>query len=70
MTAQARADPLVGPAQAVQHSWQAYEAYAWGSDELLPLNKSARNSFGGLGATIVDSLDTLHLLGMRAEFKR
>ncbi|CAK0786405.1 hypothetical protein CVIRNUC_009618 [Coccomyxa viridis] len=56
--------------KAVQHSWQAYEAYAWGFDELLPLNKSARNSFGGLGATIVDSLDTLHLLGMRAEFKR
>ena len=54
----------------MQHSWQAYEAYAWGFDELLPLNKSARNGFGGLGATIVDSLDTLHLLGMRAEFKR
>ena len=36
----------------------------------MPLNKSGRNSFGGLGATIIDSLDTLHMLGMKAEFKR
>lgn len=56
--------------QAVQHSWKGYEEYAWGRDELLPLNKSAADSFGGLGATIIDSLDTLHMLGMKAEFKR
>lgn len=57
-------------AQAVEHSWKAYETYAWGYDELLPLNKSGRNSFGGMGATLIDSLDTLHMLGMTAEFKK
>ena len=56
--------------QAVEHSWKAYETYAWGYDELMPLNKSGRNSFGGLGATIIDSLDTLHMLGMTAEFTK
>jgi hypothetical protein len=56
--------------QAVQHSWKAYENHAWGFDELMPLNKSGINSFGGLGATIIDSLDTLHMMGMKAEFKR
>ena len=56
--------------QAVQHSWKAYEKYAWGFDELMPLNKSGINSFGGLGATIIDSLDTLHMMSMKAEFKR
>lgn len=56
--------------QAVQHSWKAYEKYAWGFDELMPFNKSGTNSFGGLGATIIDSLDTLHMMGMKAEFKR
>lgn len=49
---------------------ESYETYAWGYDELMPLNKSGTNSFGSLGATIIDSLDTLHMLGMKAEFKR
>lgn len=45
------------------HAWRGYEQYAWGHDELCPLTKSGKNSFGGLGATIVDSLDTLHMMG-------
>ncbi|CAL5226192.1 g9026 [Coccomyxa viridis] len=56
--------------EAVQHSWKAYEEYAWGYDELMPLNKSGANSFGGLGATLIDSLDTLHMMGLTAEFKK
>ncbi len=56
--------------QAVQHSWKAYEEYAWGYDELMPLNRSGVNSFGGLGATLIDSLDTLHMMGLTAEFKK
>ena len=54
---------------AAEHSWQAYTAYAWGMDELMPLTDRGKNSFGGLGATIVDSLDTLWLLGMTDAFK-
>lgn len=56
--------------QAVKHSWRAYEAFAWGMDELTPLTKGGRNSFGGLGATLIDSLDTLHMMGMHSEFRR
>ncbi len=48
---------------AMLHAWRGYEQYAWGHDELCPLTKSGKNSFGGLGATIVDSLDTLHMMG-------
>lgn len=28
------------------------------------------NSFGGLGATLVDSLDTLYIMGLEDEFQR
>ena len=56
--------------QAFQHSWAGYEQYAWGMDELMPLSKGGRNSFGGVGATLVDALDTLLIMGMDAEFKR
>ena len=55
---------------AARHAWRGYEAYAMGSDELQPLSRQGKNSFGGLGATIVDSLDTLWMLGLREEFGR
>lgn len=48
---------------AMLHAWRGYEQYAWGHDELCPLTKTGKNSFGGLGATMVDSLDTLHMMG-------
>lgn len=44
---------------AAQHSWDAYVQHAWGMDELMPLSAKGKNSFGALGATICDSLDTL-----------
>ncbi len=49
-------------------SWQAYEKYAWGHDELRPLSKTPRDWYGqSLLMTPVDSLDTLILLGFPAE---
>jgi len=33
----------------------------------FPTGKIGRNDFGGVGATIVDSLDTLWLMGLEAE---
>ena len=45
------------------HAWRGYERYAWGRDELCPLTQTGKDSFGGLGATLVDSLDTLHMMG-------
>ncbi len=56
--------------QAFQHSWTGYVQYAWGMDELAPLTRTGRNSFGGVGATLIDALDTLHLMGLHEEFER
>ena len=47
-----------------------YEKYAWGRDELLPEQQSSKNSFAGMGATLVDGLSTLWLMGLRDEFYR
>lgn len=48
---------------AMLHAWRGYEAHAWGFDELCPVSQKGKNDFGGLGATIIDSLDTLYMLG-------
>jgi hypothetical protein len=45
------------------HSWRGYEKYAWGNDELCPVTLKGKNGFGGLGATMIDALDTLHMMG-------
>ena len=55
---------------AIQHAFHAYEAHAWGMDELNPLSKSGINSFDATGATIVDSLSTLWLADLMPEFSR
>ncbi len=56
-------------AAALKHAWDAYVAHAWGHDHLKPMSRSAQNWFG-LGLTIVDSLDTLYMVGLREEFMR
>ncbi|DBB14856.1 TPA: hypothetical protein ACH3X3_004461 [Trebouxia sp. C0006] len=56
--------------EAAVHSWKAYEEHAWGMDELQPITQDGRESLGGIGATIVDSLDTLWLMGLDDEFSR
>ena len=56
--------------EAAVHSWKAYEEHAWGFDELQPLTQDGKETLGGLGATIVDSLDTLWLMGLKDEFGR
>ena len=55
---------------AMLHAWTAYEKYAWGKDELKPRTMNGVDSFGGLGATLVDSLDTLFIMGLDTQFKR
>jgi hypothetical protein len=45
-----------------------YTTYAWGMDELQPISRRGKNSFAGMGATIVDSLSTLWIMGMKQEF--
>ncbi|XP_019426934.1 PREDICTED: mannosyl-oligosaccharide 1,2-alpha-mannosidase MNS1-like [Lupinus angustifolius] len=56
--------------EAMLHAWGSYEKYAWGQDELQPQSKSGVNSFGGLGATLIDSLDTLYIMGLHEQFEK
>lgn len=53
---------------AMKHAWKGYKDYAWGMDELLPQSKRGHNPWGGMGTTMVDSLDTLWLMNMKEEF--
>ena len=54
--------------EAFEHSWAGYKKHAWLQDELVPVNGSARNPFCSWGATLVDALDTLWIMGMEEEF--
>lgn len=53
---------------AMQHAWSNYKAKAWGMDELKPRSGTGDNNWLGLGMTLVDSLDTLWIMGMIDEF--
>lgn len=48
---------------AVKHTWTGYQKYAWGHDNVKPVSKGFSDWFG-LGLTIVDSLDTLYIMGL------
>ncbi|KAJ2715195.1 hypothetical protein H4R19_001335 [Coemansia spiralis] len=54
---------------AMKHAWAGYRAHAYGKDELQPLSKTANQRWGGWAITMVDSLDTLHLMGMMDEYQ-
>eukprot|EP01018_Ginkgo_biloba_P026191 Gb_31892 [translate_table: standard] len=51
-------------AEAFRHAWNGYKSYAMGFDELMPLSKRGVDGLGGLGATVVDSLDTAMIMGL------
>lgn len=57
----------------MKHAWDNYVRYAWGKNELRPISKRGHSAsiFGtmSLGATIVDGLDTLYIMGMDEEFR-
>ncbi|XP_032512614.2 mannosyl-oligosaccharide alpha-1,2-mannosidase IA [Danaus plexippus] len=57
----------------MRHAWNNYKLYAWGKNELKPMTKRAHltSVFGGgdLGATIVDGMDTLYVMGLIDEFR-
>lgn len=54
---------------AFQHSWNGYKTYAWLRDELTPISGGHRSSLGGWAATLIDSLDTLLIMGLDEEFE-
>jgi len=58
----------------MKHAWDNYVAYAWGKNELRPISKRGHSAsiFGSssMGATIVDSMDTLYIMGLMDEFNK
>ncbi|KAK2909957.1 mannosyl-oligosaccharide 1,2-alpha-mannosidase IA isoform X2 [Channa argus] len=55
----------------MKFAWDNYKRYAWGKNELRPLTRNGHigNMFGGLrGASIIDSLDTLFIMGLMEEY--
>ena len=58
----------------MSHAWNNYVSFAWGDNELKPISLKGHSPgiFGAntkLGASIVDALDTLILMGMTKEFQ-
>ncbi|XP_034752387.1 endoplasmic reticulum mannosyl-oligosaccharide 1,2-alpha-mannosidase isoform X2 [Etheostoma cragini] len=60
-------DRLEAVRDAFRHAWKGYKEYAWGHDELKPISRSFGEWFG-LGLTLIDSLDTMWILGLKEEF--
>ncbi|KAL3452444.1 glycoside hydrolase [Aspergillus insuetus] len=55
--------------EAFKHAWRGYKNNAWLKDELSPLSGGYRTSFAGWAATLVDSLDSLIIMGLMNEFE-
>jgi len=57
----------------MQDAWDDYVRHAWGNNELKPISQTGQTGgiFGTarIGATIVDSLDTLYIMGMMDEYE-
>lgn len=64
-TSRARA---VAVRNAFTRCWESYRQRAWLHDELTPVTGEAKDTFGGWAATLVDSLDTLWIMGLKPEF--
>ncbi|XP_008553860.1 endoplasmic reticulum mannosyl-oligosaccharide 1,2-alpha-mannosidase [Microplitis demolitor] len=55
--------------KAFKHSWDGYTKYAWGHDNIKPISRGYHEWFG-LGLTIVDSLDTMYMMGLNEDFAK
>lgn len=57
----------------MKDAWDNYVKYAWGHNELRPISQRGHSAsiFGPakIGATVVDALDTLYIMGMNEEYK-
>ncbi|KAK5075223.1 hypothetical protein LTR64_001428 [Lithohypha guttulata] len=52
-----------------KHAWNGYKRYGLPHDEVKPLSEGFADPFMGWGATLVDTLDTLWIMGMTKEFE-
>ncbi|KAL0260718.1 hypothetical protein SLS55_004408 [Diplodia seriata] len=67
--AKERQAQLTAVKEAMAFSWNGYRKYAWMKDELSPVSNGSRNPFAGWGATLVDALDSLYIMGLEEEFE-
>ena len=69
-----KVDVVMIALQMMKHAWDSYVKYAWGSNELRPISRRGHSAsiFGSLslGATIVDAIDTLYIMGLEEEYKK
>ncbi|CAG0879614.1 unnamed protein product [Darwinula stevensoni] len=54
--------------KAFHHAWNGYKKYSWGHDHLLPLSQYHQDWFD-MGLTLVDSIDTMYIMGLQEEFQ-
>ncbi|VDK49375.1 unnamed protein product, partial [Taenia asiatica] len=52
------------------HSYDNYMSHAYPYDELRPISCDGHDTWGGFSLTLIDSLDTLVVLGNNSEFRR
>ncbi|KAI4270137.1 MAG: hypothetical protein L6R38_007222 [Xanthoria sp. 2 TBL-2021] len=64
-----REERLAAVKKSFVHSWQGYKKHAWKQDELVPIHGGYATTFGGWGATLVDSLDSLWMMGLTDDFE-
>lgn len=55
--------------QSMKNYWNGYKKCAYGFDEVNPCNCSGVNTYGGVGMTIIENLDTLLIMDMKDELK-
>lgn len=53
----------------IGRAWSGYRQFAWMHDELSPMSAQYKDPFCGWAATLVDSLDTLWIAGLKSEFE-
>ncbi|KAJ8508704.1 hypothetical protein ONZ45_g9039 [Pleurotus djamor] len=49
-------------------AYKEYLKYASGHDEILPLSKQFKDNFNGWRVSMIDSMDTMWIMGLRKEF--
>ncbi|KIL65318.1 glycoside hydrolase family 47 protein [Amanita muscaria Koide BX008] len=53
---------------AYKHALAGYLAHAFPNDELAPISGNYTNKYNGWGVSLIDSLDTMWIMGLREEF--
>ncbi|KAG2204758.1 hypothetical protein INT46_006151 [Mucor plumbeus] len=53
-----------------QFAYNGYKQYAFGHDELLPVSNGYSDSRNGWGASIVDALDTMLIMGLDEDYNQ